>query len=230
MILLIIHRRVIPRAGARNRNKIFELSLQPSNHYCDVIERSTDGENIYDTINDNSIVYENQHTDSVSNNYLSYNCKVQDCYSIHMHALNCNLYIILTSSFCRRREPHCFYLYLPHQLTAIRGQFLMSYLTTHHPPCHTIITNHPKYWLLYHHLISLSGLYLLSLDLLHQSLLYYQNQEKGRRLKQWYTLMLKKVSAMHACIYAGIEHCKHNNNSSPILFCTANLNSYFVIL
>ncbi|XP_011409644.2 PREDICTED: plexin A3-like [Amphimedon queenslandica] len=57
-------RRVIPRAGARNRNKIFELSLQPSNHYCDVIERSTDGENIYDTINDNSILYENQHSDA----------------------------------------------------------------------------------------------------------------------------------------------------------------------
>ena len=51
---------MIPRAGARNRNKVFELSLQPSNHYCDVIERSTDGENIYDTINDNSVLYENQ--------------------------------------------------------------------------------------------------------------------------------------------------------------------------
>ena len=86
VLLLIYYRRVIPRAGARNRNKIFELSLQPSNHYCDVIERSTDGENIYDTINDNSILYENQHSNTVSNSATAKGKSVS--YYLYVHALN----------------------------------------------------------------------------------------------------------------------------------------------
>ena len=100
---------------------------------------------------------------------------------VYAHALNLTSY-----HFCRRRERHCFFLYIQtmllHQLTPIRGQCLISFLT-HHPHHHIITINHQlKYLHQYHRLISLLSHCLLSVDLLHQSLLYYQNQE--RKMKQ----------------------------------------------